>query len=522
MHRLDLPQRVLSAFGNAGRDRKNQWERIRIVLEQLGPTFIKFGQLLSMRPDVVPQPLIDELRSLQETVPPADFESIKPILEREFGGPLEDFFEEVEPVARAGASMAQVHFARLKGSGKGGAIKVLRPGLRKTIEADFDIMQWFAKQAHERLEELRPYDLPGLVDTLRDSMERELDLSQEVRSMQFFELQNPYPEEVHVPFVCQELCTRRVLVMEWIDGVSISSFQRGSPEGIRLARLGSKSLFNQIMIEGFFHADPHAGNLKVLPDGNLCFLDWGMVGHMTRRMRYGLADLFLSFVRGSAENVVATAIALAESSEPVNRRVMEREVMMAIRTHYNVETGDGNMGKAILALLYVFGRNGIDLAREYSLVAKAILCIEEAGKSLDPDYNIGKEFGPVLRKLIRDQRNPKRIFMEAKDGMSRSLGYLQQLPDELHRLFNKIEQDRLKVNFQHKGLDSLDHTIGDASNKITLGIIIGCLIVGSSLIITTNNPPLLFGYPVIGLLGFVLSMILGAWVAFDILRGGRR
>lgn len=521
LHRLDLPQRVLSAFGTAGRDRKNQWQRIRCVLEELGPTFIKFGQLLSMRPDVVPQPLIDELRFLQETVPPNGFESIKPVLERELGGDLEDFFIDFEGEARAGASMAQVHFARLKAGGEPVAIKLQRPGLRKKIDADFDILRWFAKQAHDRLEELRPYDLPGLVETLREGLERELDFGQEARSMQFFALQNAYPEDVHVPKIYEALCTSRVLVMQWIDGAHLSEFESGSEEAKRIAEIGSKSLFNQIMIEGFFHADPHMGNLRVLEDGRICFLDWGLVGHMTRRMRYGLSDLFLSFVRGSAENVVATAIALAETSEPVNRRAMEREVMIAIRTHYNIETGTGNMGKAILALLYVFGRNGIDLAREYSLVAKAVLCIEEAGKSLDPDYNVGEQFEPVLKSLIRDQRNPKRILLEAKGGMSRSFGYLQQLPDELHRLFNKVEQDRLKVNFQHRGLDELDHTIGDASNKITLGIIIGCLIVGSSLIITTNNPPLLFGYPLIGLLGFVLSMVLGAWVAFDILRGGK-
>ncbi|MCH6258483.1 AarF/UbiB family protein [Puniceicoccaceae bacterium K14] len=488
----------------------------------MGPTFIKFGQLLSMRPDVVPQALMDELRFLQETVPPADFEDVKPMLEHELGGSLEDFFVDFVDEAKAGASMAQVHYARLKGSGKPVAIKVQRPGLRKKIEADFDILFWFAKQAHERLEELRGYDLPGLVETLREGLERELDFSQELRSMQFFTIQNPYPEDVCIPQVYETLCTSRVIVMDWIEGAHLAEFESGSNAAKRIAQIGSKSLFNQIMLEGFFHADPHAGNIRVLDDSRICFLDWGLVGHMTRRMRYGLSDLFLAFVRGSAEDVVATAIALAESSEPLNRREMEREVMIAIRTHYNVETGVGNMGKAILALFYVFGRNGIDLAREYSLVAKAILCIEEAGNSLDPKYNISDQFEPILRTLIRDQKSPKRILLEAKSGMSRSLSYLQQLPDELHRLLNKVDQDRLKVNFQHRGLDKLDHTIGDASNKITLGIIIGCLIVGSSLIITTNNPPLLFGYPLIGLLGFVLSMVLGAWVAFDILRGGRR
>ena len=275
------------------------------------------------------------------------------------------------------------------------------------------------------------------------------------------------------------------------------------------------------MIAGFFHADPHAGNIRVLDDGRLCFLDWGLVGHLTRRMRYGLMDLFLSFVKGNSERVVTTAISLADSGDSVDRRTMEREVMIAMRTHYDPETGTGSIGKAVLSLLYIFGRNGIDLSRDYSLMAKALLCIEETGKALDPDYNLRDEFEPVLVELLKERRSPRRLLEETQDSVMRGFDYMQHLPDELHRLLMKIEKDRLNVNLQHKGLDHLDSTISDASNKITLGIIIGCLIVGSSLIVTTKIPPFLFGYPILGLFGYLLSMILGVWVVFDILRGNK-
>lgn len=522
LQRLDLPPQILRAFGTSDRKKLSQWERVREVLEQLGPTFIKFGQLLSMRPDVVPQDLIDELRKLQEDVPPDPFEEVRPVIEGALEVPLDDVFESIEEEAAAGASMAQVHFAVLKGSGDRVAIKVQRPGLGKTIDADFDILLWFAEQAHERIDELKPYDLPGVVETLRRGLEREIDFTYEARSMGFFAIQNPYPEKIHAPKVYEALSSKRVLVMERIEGLRLSELVPDAPDSRELAKNGSRSLFHQILISGFFHADPHAGNLRLLPDGRLCLLDWGLVGQLTRRMRYGLVDLFHAFIKGNAEKVVRTAVALADSGSPIDERTMEREVMIAMREHYNPETGVGNIGRAILQLLYIFGRNGIDLARDYSLTAKAILCVEEMGTELDSQFNLREAFEPVLVELMKERRSPSRILREATDGVMQGMQYLQSLPDELRRILKKIEKDSLKVNLQHKGLDELEYTISDASNKITLGIIIGCLIVGSSLVITTEIPPLLFEIPVIGWIGYVMSVILGIWVAFDIIRGGKR
>lgn len=522
LQRLDLPPRILSAFGDAGRVKLSQWERMRRVLEELGPTFIKFGQLLSMRPDVAPEPLIDELRKLQEHVPPDKFDQVLPLIEESLPEPIDAIFESIDEEAIAGASMAQVHAAILKETGERVAIKVQRPGLGKIIEADFDILMWFARQAHERMEELKPYDLPGVVETLRKGLENELDFRFEARSMSFFSLQNAYPESIGAPKVHEAYSSKRVLVMEYVDGVPLSELEADSDEAKRIAENGSKSLFHQILITGFFHADPHAGNLRLLENGRLYLLDWGLVGQLTRRMRYGLVDLFLAFVQGNAERVVKTAINLADSGIAVDERGMEREVMVAMRQHYDPETGVGNVGRAILELLYIFGRNGIDLARDYSLTAKAILCVEEMGKTLDSDYNLRASFEPVLMEMMKERRDPSRILRGVRDGAMTGLQYLQGLPDELRRILKKIEKDSLKVNLQHKGLDKLDYTISDASNKITLGIIIGCLIVGSSLVITAEIPPLLFDIPVIGWIGYVLSMLLGVWVAFDIIRGSKR
>lgn len=519
LQKLDLPPRLLSVMGKMVPERRTQWERLRIVMEELGPTFVKFGQLLSMRPDVAPEALIVEMRKLQETVKPVSFLQIRPILEEGLGHPITDVFSEFSEEATAAASMAQVHRARLRETGEWVAVKIQRPGIQKVIDSDFDLLMWFARQAHERIEDLRPANMPGVVEAMREGLERELDFRREARSLESFTNRNVFPKEVMAPKAFPDYCSRRVLVMEWIEGRRLNQVVPNSEEGKRLAKVGSKSMFHQIMINGYFHADPHAGNIRVLDDGRLCFLDWGMVGQLTQRMRFGLVDLFMAFVKADAEKVTRIAINLADVGETIDRRAMERDVNKAIREHYNPDTGEGDVGRAILRLLFVFGRNGIDLARDYSMMAKAILCVEETGVYLDETYNLKDEFAPVLKKLIRERQNPIRIAAQLKDGLLLGLDQLQSMPEEVLRILKKVESDNLKVNLQHRGLEDLDDAICDASNKITLGIIIGCLLVGSSLIVTSKTPPIVFGFPILGIVGYVLSLLLGLYVAFDILRG---
>lgn len=522
LQKLDLPPRLLTAFGRPGLERRSQWERIRMVLEQLGPTFVKIGQLLSTRPDVVPEPLLLELRKLQEQVPPVPFDKIRPVLEEGLGCPWTEVFATFDEVAAAGASMAQVHFATLLAGGDRVAIKIQRPGLEKVIDADFDIIAWFLRQAHERIEDLRPYNLPAVLETLREGLESELDFRREARSLAVFCARNPTPEEVTAPRVYDALASRRVLVMERIDGRRLETVAPDTDLARLVARSGARSLFHQIMRLGFFHADPHAGNIRLMDDGRLCLLDWGLAGQLTQRMRYGLADLFAAFVRGDARRITRVAIDLSDTTEAIDRRKMEREVMLAIQGHYNPDTGSGDLGRAILKMLFVFGRNGVDLARDYSLMAKAILCVEETGKALDSRFNVREEFEPVLRDLTKERRSPRRALRELLDTLGSAFEQMRHSPEELMRILRKIERDNLNVNLQHKGLDKLEYTINDASNKVTLGIITGCLLVSSSLIVTAGVPPIVFGFPILGLVGYVLSFLLGIYVAFDILTGRRK
>jgi ubiquinone biosynthesis protein len=523
VQKLEPPAGWLRRLAPKPRERLSTWERSRIVLEELGPTFVKFGQMLSMRPDVLPEALILELRKLQDRVTPQPFEEMEPILRAGLEAEIDDVFAEFgrEPVASA--SLAQVYVAKLKGGNAQVAVKVQRPGIRKVIEADFELLLWFARQAHQRLDDLRPYNLPAIVEELREGLERELDFRIEARNAAFFLLQNPHAEETTAPRPREEFSSRSVLVMEWMEGRKLAELEAGSALARTVAARGARSIFHQILVTGFFHADPHGGNLVVADDGRVCFLDWGLVGLLTRDMRYTLVDLFGAFLSGDSAQVVRLGAELGRAA-PGRRdsRRMEREILYALRETYDPATGKGQIGRALLRLMHIFGENGIEIARDYALVAKAVLAIEEAGTQLDPAFSLRESFQPALDALIRERRDPRQLWRALRQSIGSGFGRLQELPGEMQRVLRMLEEGSATINFQHRGLEDLDDSINDASNKLTLAIIIGSLLIGSSLIMRLDVEPKLWDYPALGILGYLLSAMFGVWVIIDILRGGRK
>jgi ubiquinone biosynthesis protein len=523
LQKLEPPAGWLQRFTPKPRQRLSPSVRLRTVLEELGPTFVKLGQILSMRPDVLPEPFILELRLLQDRVTPQPFEEIQPVLRAGLESDEHEVFSEFNPVPVASASLAQVYWATLRENGMQVAVKVQRPGIARTIESDFEILRWFARQAHERLDALRPYNLPAIVEELREGIERELDFRVEARNAMLFLSQNQSSPTVLAPRPLEDWTSRTVLVMERVDGIKPADLEPGSAAARCVARNGAQSIFRQILVDGLFHADPHGGNILVLPDGRVCFLDWGLVGQLTQRMRYTLIDLFAAFLQGDSAQVVRVASDLGRSTAGwADPALMEREILYAIRASLDPETGQGEVGRAMLRLLHIFGANGIEISRDYALVAKAVLSIEEAGKQLDPQFNLQENFKPALDAVLRERRNPKRLWRALRQSILGGLGRIQDLPGELQRILRMLEAGQVTLNFQHRGLEKLDDSMNDASNKMTVGMIIASLIIGSSLIVTTRVPPLLFGYPALGIVGYLLSAVLGIWVVIDILRRSRR
>jgi ubiquinone biosynthesis protein len=518
---LDLPagfwHRLLTPPGPS----RSTAERARLAAEELGTSFVKLGQFLSMRPDVLPEPFILELRKLQDSVAPLPFDQMRPVLVAELGRELSEVFSEFDESPAACASLAQVYFAKLRDGGHEVAVKVQKPDLRRTVEIDLGLAAWLAGQLHQRVEALRPFDLPAVVATAREGLLLELDFLHEARNQAFFNTTNPHPEQVFAPAVHPEYSTDRVLVMERIHGRPAAQADLNAAQRRVVAAHGAQSIMRQVLVAGFFHADPHNGNLLVTPDGRLCLLDWGLAGHLTRRLRHALADFWAAAAAHDAERVVQIAATLAEPGVAPDYRSMEREVSLVLHEELNFAIGRQELGRAMLQLLHIFGRQGIPLSRDYSLVAKAILSIEEVGRSLDPQFDLKAHLGPVSRELQQERGSPRAVLRRTRETLRDTLASLQGLPAGIQRLVRRLEHDDLTFNLQHRGLEDHDDAMKIAANRITLGVIIGSLIIGSSLIITTGTKPLLFGYPVLGTVGFLLSALLGFYVIWDIIRHGR-
>ncbi len=501
--------------------RRSMGERLRLAAEELGPTFVKFGQLLSMRPDIVPPDIILELRKLQDSVQPLPFAVMQPVLAAALERDPAEVFEAFDETPAASASLAQVYFARLR-TGRPVAVKIQKPELRRRIETDFELARWLAGQLHDRVATLHGMDLPGVIDEAREAILRELDFRHEARNQEFFNRLNAHPERVFAPGVHSEFSSEHVLVMEHVVGASVSQTATlSAADRIRLAGWGAESLIRQVFLAGFFHGDPHAGNLFVTSDSRLCFLDWGQVGHLTPRLRMALADFWVAAIEQDSEQVVRIAAELATADARPDLREMEREVTLALRDELNFSIGRQAIGRAMLRLLFIFGQHGISLSRDYSLMAKAVLSIEEVGRALDPYFDLRKHTEPVLRELKRERSHPREMARRTREMLRHTWIGMQELPFELRRLVRRLEHDNLSINIHLRGLDRHDDTVRVAANRIALGVVIGSLIVGSSLIVTTGIQPHLFGYPALGIIGYLLSAVLGFYVIWDIIRHGR-
>lgn len=524
-----FPRAWITSFSEDESNNASVYERIRLMLEDLGPTFVKFGQILSSRPDLLPEPLIQEFRRLRKQVREVPFSEIRPRLEVELGSKIEVIFSEFEPNAVACGSIGQVYRARLRETGDPVAVKVRRPGIRQAIRSDIEILGWMARRLHSTVPELRPFDLPDIVAATGEGIMEELDFSIEAANAAIFNHLNPFPHEVFAPHVYEHFSTSGLTVSEWIDGTYPDDPSIEAEEGKRLARAGGRSVFHQIVISGFFHADPHSGNLIITADGRGCLIDWGLAGQLTRQMRYALADLFQAISTGDSEKVARVAIRLGSRKQRVDRNLLEKQVATIMR-HYGARLDRGErLGRIVLDLIYVFGSNGIRLARDFSLLAKAVIATEEVGHTLDPDFDIRAVAEPFLNKLARERMSPSTLLRSAGYDIADNFRTIVDLPGDFQRVLRRIEDGDATVNLRHEGLEETADEFASGVNRLVLAVITGALIIGSSFITASTVDSQttfaeLFRLPAgFGTVGYLLGAFFGVWTVVDILRhGGHR
>jgi ubiquinone biosynthesis protein len=522
VQRLDLPGKGIARRISRVEADTDVSKRIRLAVEELGPTFVKFGQIMSMRSDILPQPLIRELLKLQDEVAPETFADIREVVQDNIPRPMDDFFMEFDVQPLAAASLSQVHRAVLNENGAEVAIKIQRPGIRSKVTTDLKIMAFIVERLHKNIEELQLYDLPGLVDTIRRTLQRELDFAAEARFMNIARARLGDFENVYVPEPLSRLCTEQLLVMEYIEGCKIKELPALETEETRkLARQGLHVAVKQILEDGFFHADPHPGNILIRDLDTLCLLDWGMVGRLTQEDRFELIDLLQAVVERDGQRLVEIITLIATAPRNLNLRRLERDLLDILDIHFTVSLRQMRIGRLMMDLTDLLRHYRLRIPPDLFVMIKALVTAEGTARKLDPEINVVTELESHISRLTSLRYGPKIFWRGIRSALAGFIASPRKFPHLIGDIVEKLEEGRLKIGFKHTNLAEFRGTLERTSNRLTLGIIIAAMIIGSSMIITTGIQPHLFGYPAFGLVGYLISAVLGLWLVIDILRSRR-
>lgn len=519
---LDLPGKTEAEKASYPDKRLGFYERFRMALEDLGPTFIKFGQIMSLRSDLLPKELVLELRKLQDEVPPVEFDSIRKVIEENLGHSLEDMFILFEEKPLAAASLSQVHRAVLKEGRQAVAVKVQRPNIQNKIETDLNILETIADQIHERLAEYKIYDFPSLVRLTRRNINRELNFIREARYMTIARVRMENIEGVYIPKAYTELSTSQMLIMELIDGKKLKELDLKNLENPEpLARRGLRVSIKQILEDGFFHADPHPGNLLITENEVMCILDWGMVGRLSEGERYDLIEFLYAIVDRDSNRLVDALLVIADAREEVDRRRLERDLMDILDSYLSVPLKDLNLGALILEITELLRDYRLRLPPDLFIMLKALITAEGTARLIYPDLDVISQAEPFVRKVASKRYKPQLLFKKLRVTFSRILNYRGNLSKRFVQIVEKVDRGELNIRFEHKNLGGLRNTLENISSRLTIGVIIAAMIIGSSMIITTGVRPFLFGFPAIGMIGYIISAIAGLWLIYNIIKTRR-
>jgi ubiquinone biosynthesis protein len=525
--------------------------RVRRAMEALGPTFVKLGQLLATRVDLFEPEWIAEFSRLQDSAHTATYEGIHQQLTEDLGAAPEVVFAAFDPEPLAAASMAQVYRARLE-DGTEVVVKVRRPGIRLTVEADLRWMARLAELAESESPELRAFQPREVVRQFTQSLRRELDFASECRNAERI-AQNfatytgfngdsvpkakvvgapaqgvapPAPQEpiIVIPRVFWQWTSERVCVQEFIAGISGRQLERVDQAGLDrqvLARRGAQAVLKMIVEDGFFHADPHPGNVFYLPGNRIAFIDFGMVGRLSEARRDQLMRLLLGLVQHEPQRVADVMIEWTGDGA-TDEDGLTLEIQAFVQQYHGVALKQLRLGAMLTDLVTILRQHQLRLPPDLSLLIKAFVSLEGMGHELDPDFNMAAEAMPLLQKTLRARYAPNAVLQRGWHGVKDMLSLLSGLPQDVSRLLRAAKRGRLEIHIDVLHLKRLGNQLDSAANRLVVGVVVAALIIGSSIVMTVPGGPTLLGLPFFGLLGFVGALLGSLWLLVSIWRSGDR
>lgn len=505
------------------RPKKSMAVTYRTILEELGPTFIKFGQILSTRPDIISAEYVYEFSKLQDSVKPLPYDVIREQIEKELDAPLEDVFEYIKETPLASASIGQVHRGQLK-DGTDVAVKVQKPDIERIVRLDLEIMRNLAHRVGSLAAQRSPYEPEEIVEEFSKAIRKELDYTLEASNAEKFYQEFKNEPSVRIPRIYRSHSTKRLLVMEFIAGRKVldiledESYTAG--ERAHIAKIGADALFKMIFTHGFFHADPHPANIFVIDAKTISFLDFGITGRINNRMKRELVDLILAVLGRDADKVADTIIAIT-NAEDVSRDDLIWEIEDLIENYYGQTLDNINMGQFIQDLTAVSKRYGIKMPKYYTLLGKSILMIEGIGRQLDPDFNAVEYTKPYVKEMIRQRMNPVNMAKRWYESVAQAGDLLLDMPKRIDSILSRTSKRGFKVGVDRDTTECLTHSFERSVNRLSFAIVSASMVLASSVLFHAEIGPHWQELPILGLLLFLISFVFGVSLIHAIFKSGR-
>jgi ubiquinone biosynthesis protein len=501
-------------------------QRMRLAFEELGPTFIKLGQVLATRVDLFPPSWIAEFEKLHSDVPPVAFDELLPELTRALGRSPFEVFKALNTTAMGSASIAQVHRARLQDDTPV-VLKIRRPGIRPKVEADLRLLGHLAQLVDSEMPDARRYQPIEIAAQFARSLERELDFSVEANNVERFAKNFAGDPFIVIPKIYREWSSETVLVQEHIDGIpgtNIAAVEAAGLDKRVLAARGAEAILRMILIDGFFHADPHPGNVFYLPDNRIVMIDFGMVGRLAPRRRREVIDLLAGLAQMEEEPMLDVLLDWAEDAYVEESRLAADINELAFE-YEGVALADIRIGVLIRRFAAIVRNHSIVLPADLSLMFKALMTMEGLGRQYDPEFHIVDHLAPMLRKALRERYHPDQIVRRGRGAINDFVNLVGSVPRDFGRLLRDARRGRTRIDLDLKRLDDFGQQLDNTIDRATVGIMTASVVIGSSIVMTVPGGPTLLGVPallVLGLLGYLLAFMNSVWIIYGIWRSGRR